>query len=117
MTQVIVVLKPHQAKRTTSASLPALIAGDGPQAARLFIEFFTADIRDPNTRRAHNRAVTDFLIWCKQHRLEDLVNIQPIHGAAYWKNSCAGSSSLRSDRAWPLSAYSSIGWSSARSCR
>ncbi|MBI2504238.1 MAG: hypothetical protein HYW07_13515 [Candidatus Latescibacteria bacterium] len=83
MTQELVVLKSHQVKRTASAGLPALIAVAGPKAARRFIEFFTANIRNPNTRRAYHRAVTDFFGWCEQHRLEELGEIQPIHVAAY----------------------------------
>jgi site-specific recombinase XerD len=83
VTQELVVLKPHQVKRATPAGLPALIADAGPKAARRFIEFFTANIRNPNTRRAYYRAVTDFFTWCEQHRLEDLGSIQPIHVAAY----------------------------------
>ena len=83
MTQEVIVLKPHQVKRTAPAGLPALIAGAGPKAARRFIEFFTANIRNPNTRRAYHRAVTDFFDWCEQHRLEELASIQPVHVAAY----------------------------------
>ena len=38
-----------------SLELPALFAPD-QDAARRFIEFFTANIRNPNTRRAYARA-------------------------------------------------------------
>ena len=42
----------------TSAPIPALIAARGPHAGRRFVEFFTANIRNPNTRRAYYRAVS-----------------------------------------------------------
>jgi integrase/recombinase XerD len=33
--------------------VPALIAADGARASYRFFEFFTAQIRNPNTRRAY----------------------------------------------------------------
>jgi hypothetical protein len=50
-------------------NLPAIIAQAGDHAAHRFIEFFTATIRNGNTRRAYGRAVADFLAWCEQHHL------------------------------------------------
>ena len=35
-------------------------------AGRRFVEFFTANIRNPNTRRAYGRAVVGFAAWCEQ---------------------------------------------------
>ncbi len=40
----------------TSAAVPAVIAARGPHAGRRFIEFFTANLRNPNTRKAYYRA-------------------------------------------------------------
>jgi site-specific recombinase XerD len=62
--------------------LPALFAADGA-AARRFIEFFTANIRNPNTRRAYARAAVEFAIWCEQKELRELADIEPFHVAAY----------------------------------
>src|SRR5947208_4888157 len=62
--------------------VPAIIADAGDHAARRFIEFFTATIRNGNTRRAYGHAVADFLAWCEQHRLT-LPGIEPVHVAAY----------------------------------
>ena len=45
-------------------AVPALITAAGDQAARRFMEFFAANIRNPHTRRAYGRAVADFLAWC-----------------------------------------------------
>jgi integrase len=62
--------------------LPAIIAEAGDHAARRFIEFFTATIRNGNTRRAYAKAVGDFLAWC-QHGGLSLLGIEPVHVAAY----------------------------------
>jgi hypothetical protein len=40
------------AAEATLAQIPALFAPD-PKAARHFLEFFAANIRNPNTRRAY----------------------------------------------------------------
>ena len=66
----------------TSASVPALIAARGPHAGRRFVEFFTANIRNPNTRRAYYRATSEFFDWCDQARL-GLLDIEPVHVAAW----------------------------------
>jgi site-specific recombinase XerD len=62
--------------------LPALIADAGEQAAKRFVEFFAANIRNPHTRRAYARAVVGFFSWCEGRgvRLED---VGPIHVASY----------------------------------
>src|SRR2546427_359779 len=45
------------------APLPALFAPD-ERTARRTLEFFTAAIRSPHTRRAYGRAVAGFAAWC-----------------------------------------------------
>ena len=62
--------------------LPAVIAEDGAHAGRRFVEFFTANIRNRNTRMACAQAVRKFFSWCEDKRLE-LERIQPVHVAAY----------------------------------
>ncbi len=52
------------------------------RASRRFIEFFTATIRNRNTRTAYARAVKQFFDWCEDHRL-GLDDIEPIAIAAY----------------------------------
>ena len=47
-----------------------------------FVEFFAADIRNPNTRAAYGKAAASFFSWCQTQRLE-LEDIQPVHVAAY----------------------------------
>src|SRR4051812_3226200 len=62
--------------------VPALIAAAGDGAARRFLEFFTANIENPNTRLAYAQAVAQFLRWCEDRRLP-LRSIEPIAVAAY----------------------------------
>ena len=59
-----------------------MIAARGPHAGRRFVEFFTANIRNPNTRKAYYRAACEFFDWCDQARL-GLLDIEPVHVAAW----------------------------------
>ena len=56
----------------TNDLIPLQVAAAGETAARRFIEFFTANIRNRNTRAAYARAVTDFFRWCEGRGLRDL---------------------------------------------
>jgi integrase/recombinase XerD len=62
--------------------LPAIIAGEGQRASKRFLEFFTANIRNPNTRLSYMRAISPFLAWCDERGLE-LRQVEPIMVAAY----------------------------------
>jgi site-specific recombinase XerC len=67
-------------------SIPAygtLIAAAGERAQERFIEFFTANIRNRNTRRAYAQAVTEFLTWCEDRRVPSITSVQPVHVAGY----------------------------------
>lgn len=63
--------------------LPALIAATDERARFRFVEFFTANIRNPNTRRAYARGVSDFLDWCAARHVHQLADIHPIHVAGW----------------------------------
>ena len=63
--------------------LPALIAGAGKRAAWRFVEFFTVNIRNPNTRAAYGRAAGAFLRWCEGQGIASLGEVLPVHVAAY----------------------------------
>ncbi len=67
----------------SSLAVPAAIAGAGDHAARRFIEFFAATIRNKNTRLAYYHAACNFFAWLEQHGIVELVDIEPIHVAAY----------------------------------
>src|SRR3954467_8799036 len=62
--------------------IPATIADEGDRAAHRFFEFFTANIRNPNTRRAYHRAALAFFAWSQGKGLA-LGAIRPPHVAAY----------------------------------
>jgi site-specific recombinase XerD len=64
---------------------PAIIAAEGTRATRRFWEFFTANIRNRNTREAYHRALVDFFAWCEDRKLS-LQAIEPIIIAAYLEN-------------------------------
>jgi integrase/recombinase XerD len=63
--------------------VPRLIAAAGEQAAKRFLEFFAATIRNKNTRQAYYRAVERFFAWCDHHRIGEIADIEPLHVAAY----------------------------------
>lgn len=62
--------------------VPAPILAAGDKAAARFVDFFTASIRNKNTREAYHRAVLKFFLWVEQNRLP-LEHIRPFHVAAY----------------------------------
>lgn len=63
-------------------AFPSLILEAGESAARRFVEFFTANIRNPNTREAYARAVSQFLTWCEARGLH-LRDLNPVLVSAY----------------------------------
>lgn len=77
MSQTITKIQP-----SALATLPALFTPDSKTAKRT-IEFFTAQIRNPNTRRAYVRAASRFGAWCAEYGIEDLQAVEPVHVAAY----------------------------------
>ena len=66
----------------TGILVPTLIADLGDDAARRFLEFFTANIRNKNTRAAYARAVGQFLAWC-EHQGITLRQVEPMLVASY----------------------------------
>jgi site-specific recombinase XerD len=64
-------------------AFPVLIAAAGKRAEVRFLEFFTANIRNRNTRRAYAQAVREFLTWCEVHRVPSITAVQPMHVAGY----------------------------------
>ena len=77
-------LKPGALTTRTDSSrlVPALIVDAGESAAWRYIEFFTANIRNPNTRRAYARACRQFFAWCDDRGLT-LTTIRPFDVATY----------------------------------
>ena len=62
--------------------LPGLIREAGPAAAQRLVEFFTAEIRNPNTRQAYAFAAARFFEWCENRNLA-LAGVTPFAVAAY----------------------------------
>jgi len=58
-------------------TLPALFAPDAPTAKRV-LEFFTANTRNPNTRKAYAKAAADFAAWCAARGLGQFRDVQPV---------------------------------------
>ena len=67
--------------------LPPVIARAGTRAAERLIEFFTAHIRNPNTRRAYGRVAWHFFAWIDER------NIAHSH---FWRHSFEWCTSLPS---------------------
>lgn len=65
-----------------NTTLPALFSSDQPTAKRVF-EFFAANIRNANTRKAYARSVADFAAWCEARGLDRLQDVEPVHVAAW----------------------------------
>jgi len=55
--------------------IPALVAGAGERAALRFLEFFTVNIRNKNTRKAYARAAASFLCWCEAKGIDRLQRV------------------------------------------
>jgi integrase/recombinase XerD len=68
-------------------TLPSLIVEAGGQASRRFVEFFVANIRNPNTRAAYARAVWRFFEWCERCNVP-LASIEPILVSVYIEELC-----------------------------
>ena len=67
---------------TMARRLPSAIREAGADAQRRFVEFFAANIRNPNTRLAYARAVWRFFEWCEERRVS-LSDITPLHVSLY----------------------------------
>ena len=67
----------------TADRAPALIAASGERASYRFFEFFTANIRNPHTRRAYARAAREFFDWLAARGVRGLSAIESVHVAAY----------------------------------
>ncbi|MGH2958224.1 MAG: tyrosine-type recombinase/integrase [Solirubrobacterales bacterium] len=73
----------RQLARAGFAHVPVPIAAAGDGATWRFVEFFTANIRNLNTRRAYGQAVGSFFRWCDKHQIQRLEQINPTVVAAY----------------------------------
>jgi len=77
---------------------PALVAASGARASYRFLEFFTAQIRNPHTRRAYVRAATEFFDWLQAKGVTQLAAIESVHVATYIEQLSRARSAPRRDR-------------------
>lgn len=66
-----------------SSSLPAIVAAAEERARFRFLEFFAAQIRNRNTRRAYVGDIAKFMEWCSERGVRQLGEISPFHVSAY----------------------------------
>ncbi len=63
--------------------VPAMVGDLGEAAALRFIDFFTANIRNPNTRAAYAVAVRGFFRWLEARGVHELGAVRTHHVSAY----------------------------------
>lgn len=91
--QVPAIVAPAPPPDWRVEGLPPVVVDAGLAAVRRTLEFFTAEIRNPNTRQAYARVVQEFSNWCEDRNLA-LKDLTPFHIAAYIEE-------LRKDRSAP----------------
>jgi integrase/recombinase XerD len=91
----LVPIPNRELARAGLENLPKAIRRAGDAAAWRFIEFFTATIRNRNTRAAYARAVVQFFAWCEKHRVSTLEEIKPIVIAAYIEHHPAAAPTIK----------------------
>lgn len=64
-------------------NLPTIVAAADERAQIRFLEFFAAQISNPNTRRAYARDVRKFLEFCAEGGVTQLAGIRTLHVAAF----------------------------------
>jgi site-specific recombinase XerD len=82
MSAAIIALKEPRTLAGLAPKLPALFLPDEKTAERFF-GFFTANIRNKNTRRAYYKAACRFADWSEGRGVADLATVKPLHVAAY----------------------------------
>jgi integrase/recombinase XerD len=82
MSAAIVPVSITRGLAALSTAVPALFVSNA-KAAERFFEFFTANIRNKNTRRAYYKAACRFAEWCEGRGLRDLASVKSLHVAAY----------------------------------
>ncbi len=70
---------------TLAGELPDIIHRAGRNAVFAAQEFFTGLVRNPHTRRAYMKAVTNFLQWMEKHGGGELNQIAPWHVGQYFE--------------------------------
>jgi site-specific recombinase XerD len=82
----LAIIVPTTLLRSAAASamlVPKLIADAGENASLRFLDFFTANIRNPNTRAAYAVAVRAFFAWLDAKHVAPLAAVRTHHVSAY----------------------------------
>ena len=106
------ITAPPARVRAGLETLPTAIAAAGAQTSERFIEFFTANIRNRNTRMAYAMGVRQFFNWCEDRSLQ-LEAIKPRTIAAYIEQLGTGMAPPRSNSTWRPFGNCSTTWSRA----
>ncbi len=64
-------------------ALPAIVVSTGSKGAERFINFFTGQIRNANTRKAYLRVWVRFDEYCRSLGVESVSQVRPLHVASY----------------------------------
>lgn len=76
---------PLQLRPSERLPFPSLILREGDDAAKAYLNFFTAEIENDNTRVAYTKAVGQFLSWCESRGVT-LKQVEPWMVATYIKS-------------------------------
>lgn len=76
------VRRQQELARLGFAGVPVIFSATGERASFRFTEFFTANIRNPNTRVSYSRAVREFCHWAEDHGFQ-LEALNPVLVAGY----------------------------------
>jgi site-specific recombinase XerD len=68
------------------AVLPARFFTPTPKTAKRVLEFFTAQVNNEHTRKSYLNATKRFAEWCEANELRELVDVEPVHVAAFIKD-------------------------------
>jgi integrase/recombinase XerD len=82
MPQEVIAPKFHSVDSPVVFAVPTFFADAGDSVAQRFVEFFTAEHRNANTRTAYARAVRQFTAWANGQGFR-LKQLTPVHVAAY----------------------------------
>ena len=90
MTKTVDIIRAEASTSATSSFstaagvfVPDQIANSGPAGRRAWLEFFAAQIRNPNTRQAYARAAHRLFDWLAEYGINDVVDIEPVHIAVW----------------------------------
>ena len=95
MSSDIVPVPPRDLHRAGFDHVPQIIGRAGHRATWRFIEFFTATIRNRNTRDAYAQAISQFFTWCDKQRIQTLEQINPIVIATYIEQHTAAAPTVK----------------------